>query len=145
MMPPCSRPSSTLRAAYGGALRACLTAAVRDELGERRSGRRDGRLDRTTGLLLGIRVSRSGPGRPEADGQRMVLTSAGQCVVAVVEAGRLLLLSEQILQLAAIAVPDFSRRSSSISQHGERLLGVQVTGISTVIGRRWAAVARACS
>ena len=53
MMPPCSRPSSTLRAAFGGALRACLTAAVRGELRERRSGRRDGRLDRTTGLFVG--------------------------------------------------------------------------------------------
>src|ERR1700722_4656400 len=53
MMPPCSRPSSTLRAAFGGALRACWTATVRGVPRERRSGRRDGRLDRTTGLVVG--------------------------------------------------------------------------------------------
>jgi len=58
MMPPCSRPSRTLRAAPArGGLRPSLTAAVRDGLGECRSGRQDGRLDRTTGWLLRMRLA----------------------------------------------------------------------------------------
>jgi hypothetical protein len=51
-MPSCSQPSRTLRAAYGDALRASWTAAARDGVGARRSGRQDGRLDRTTGWSL---------------------------------------------------------------------------------------------
>src|SRR5271165_357464 len=53
-VPSCSQPSRTLRAACGDALRASWTAAARDRVGERRSGRRDGRLDRTTGWSLGL-------------------------------------------------------------------------------------------
>ena len=49
MVPSCSQPSETLRAACGGALRASWTAAARVGAGARRSGRQDGRLNRTTG------------------------------------------------------------------------------------------------
>ena len=47
---PSGLTRGTLRAAQGrGALRASWTATVRDAWAGRRSGRQDGRLDRTTG------------------------------------------------------------------------------------------------
>ena len=51
-MPSCSQPSRTLRAAFGAALRASWTAAARDSVGARRSGRQDGVLIEQQGWLL---------------------------------------------------------------------------------------------
>src|ERR1700692_4939449 len=42
MLPPCSEPSMTLRAASGGGLRPSLTAPARGGVRDGRSGRRDG-------------------------------------------------------------------------------------------------------
>jgi hypothetical protein len=60
--------------------------------------------------------------------------------VTVVDACASLLLGQQILQLAAVTGPDFLRSSSSISQTASACSAVQVTGISTIIGRRWSGI-----
>ena len=65
-MPSCSLRSRTLRAAFGGGLRPSLTSAAPAGLLDGRSGRRDGRFDRTTGWLFG---SASG----EADCERLAV------------------------------------------------------------------------
>src|SRR5271154_3070064 len=114
-MPSCSQPSRTLRAAYVDALRASWTAAARDGVGARRSGRQDGRLDRTTGWSLRSVVQALDVRRLEVDSPTTRVT--------VVDVSASLLLGQQILQLAAVTDPDFLPQLVEHLPNGKRLLG----------------------
>src|SRR4051794_4603582 len=83
MMPPCSQPSMTLRAAYGGALWASWTAAARGGVGACRSGRQDGRLDRTTGWWSAIVVYGREPVRMRSSCEGRRLRRRWRAVVGV--------------------------------------------------------------
>ena len=114
-MPSCSQPSRTLRAAYSDALRASWTAAARDGVGARRSGRQDGRLDRTQDGRCGRWFRRWTIRRLEVD--------SPTTRVPVVDVSASLLLGQQILQLAAVTDPDFFPQLVEHLPNGKRLLG----------------------
>src|SRR5208337_905476 len=82
-----------------------------------------------------VTVGGSGAGRSgglEVDSPRTRVT--------VIDARASLLFGQEILQLATVTAQIFSRSWSSISQTASACSGVQVTGISTVIGRRWSGI-----
>src|ERR1019366_9936891 len=93
------RPGRSPRKRDG--LRPSLTAAARDGSSDRRSGRQDGRVDRTTGCALGIGLAPTAAfGDRTSEGW---LVAGSHVSVVVIAAEAALSLLEQLLQLDAVA------------------------------------------